>query len=64
MLRFEIGHREGGQKIGRTFEPDGQTNTQTNTALYYIDLFTYLTVLSETPHTSSSRHTIQTQNNH
>ena len=30
MLRFEIGHREGGQKIGQTFVRDKQTNRHTD----------------------------------
>ena len=38
VLRFEIRQWEGGEKIGRTSERDRQTNTQTNTALYYIDM--------------------------
>ena len=36
VLRFEIRQWEGGEKIGRTSECDRQTNT----ALYYIDVFT------------------------
>ena len=44
MLRFEIGHREGGQKIGRTFEPDGQTDKH-RSLLYR--LYTHIMVYKE-----------------
>ena len=46
VLRFEIGRREGDEKIGRTFMVMfGQTDRGSNFTIYYIDVL-YLTCFS------------------